>query len=214
MSVRKQFTRAALILAVAGMTAGPAAAQAPSGPPPSPGPGQLPPVPDSTPPGVKSCKGKTNQHKPRCKARPRGRRFLATSAPQYRLGATDCHTAPFNGTSSMPPQVTAADADPGIDHQFARVETFRYKWNGSTWAYETTINDSWAYATDRAFSTYYYTNGRWMSRTSFGSSVSAGHYRIAQRITWHPTKSAPQQYRAFRWAPLTQYGRAVTHCTF
>lgn len=221
MSIRKHFAQAALVVAVAGFTAGPAAAQAPPTTPP-PTPGTTPPPPEGMPPSApmpaaKSCKGKKAKAKPRCrKHRPRAQ-LLATAsaaAPRYRLGATDCHRVPFVGSDTMQPLVTAADGDPGVDHQFARVETFRYRWNGRIWAYENTIDSSWAFATERAWSSDYYTADRWQGRGTYGAAAAAGYYRTAQRITWHPTKSAPQQYSVFLWTPHVQDGRAVDYCTF
>ena len=44
--------------------------------------------------------------------------------------------------------------------------------------------------------------------------MTSGHYRTAQRITWIPTKSAPQEYSVFNWTTHTQNGRAVSFCSF
>jgi hypothetical protein len=225
MSIRKQFAQATMVLAVFGFAAGPAVAQEAPAPDPSTQlPPGLPPTPNGGPPAAPttpstSCKGKKGKAKRRCKrhSQAQGDGLVARTAstgPRFLLGNTDCHTQPFAGTDTTQPLVTAADGGPSLDQQFVKVESFRYKWNGSAWAYETTIDNSWAYANDRTWSTYYYTSGRWQGRGNSGSGTTSGAYRVAQRITWIPTKSAPQEYSVFRWSPLTQDGRAVSYCSF
>lgn len=225
MSIRKQFAQAATVVAILGFAAGPAAAQDGAPPAPSTPVPEAPPTPDGPPPSApttppassgQSCKGKKGKAKQRCKNKPRSEQLFnaAATGPRYQTGNTDCHTTPFAGTDTQQPLVSAADGGPSVDSQWVRIETFRYRWNGNAWAYETTIDNSWVWASDRGFSTQYDTGGRWQTRGTYGTGATSGYYRIAQRITWIPTKSAPQEYGVFRFSPLTQNGTLVSYCTF